>query len=150
MHFTLATTALLTTLITGTLSASVDPYCTKAPCQWQHNQAANVDVCSCNTPPTPQSLFLAAFYSNPGYSGNAYKGYGQSKQCQNLPQGVNQAVESMQINTTATPSCWIYTAPDCVGTYAIVDKNNVAQMQGTYKDSVESYICDPLPPKGSS
>jgi hypothetical protein len=37
-----------------------------------------------------------------------------------------------------------------VGQYAVVNWDGVAQMQGVYENSVESYICDALPKQGSS
>ncbi|PQE13078.1 hypothetical protein CJF30_00002958 [Rutstroemia sp. NJR-2017a BBW] len=86
---------------------------------------------------------MAAVYSAPNYGGAAYKLFAPVGQCNTLPAGVNNGVQSMQINTVVTPACWIYTNANCAGdNYAIVGKNNVAQMQGVYNNSVQSVICD--------
>ncbi|KAM3068802.1 hypothetical protein ACMFMG_010970 [Clarireedia jacksonii] len=79
MHFTFATAAILTTLITGTLSTTVEPFCSASQdCQWSLNISAGVFVCSCNTapadgrsviyhyhPPPPLSLSLSLSSSLP-------------------------------------------------------------------------------------
>ncbi|KAI9646176.1 hypothetical protein NHQ30_005616 [Ciborinia camelliae] len=153
MHFTQATSAILATLafsstaLAGILKTA-DEFCSGAAgCTWQTPASwPGVLECSCNLAPSDgKSVLLLQGYTDEDYEGFVYNGWSTPGVCNNMPGLFDRNTESMNINPDNTSGCWLYTVPDCPknAPYAVIDKNNIAQMQGIYKKGVRSYICDP-------
>ncbi|ATZ54274.1 hypothetical protein BCIN_10g02890 [Botrytis cinerea B05.10] len=151
MHFTQATSAILATLaLSSTVFAGVlkatDSFCSNsAGCVWQNPASwPGVYECSCNlASPDGKSVLLLQGYTDWNYEGFLYNGYSTPGVCNNMPDLFNKNTESMNINVANTPGCWIYTQKNCVGDYAVIDSNGIAELKGYYDKGVQSWICDP-------